>query len=223
MLYSSTEYKTKNASKLVFFLCPYGFKLRGFKIPIRKLQKAGFAVIGYDFSKSVLSRGDPAILARCIDEVRTDAAQQIAAYKTAGFTSFGFFGSSLGAFIGYNLLTLADLKWGVMNTGGGVADAIWSKRDLRDVYIPRGYTFESLEQTWLPLQYPEFPSLKNRRLLMITSTNDKMIPQKSSIKCFDHLKAAGADVRYIKLRGLSHGATVLYNLSRIIRLVKKVT
>ena len=66
MLYTSREYPVNSSTKAVFFLCPYGFKLSSFRIPIRKLQKAGFTVVGYDFSKSVLNHGDPAVLVKFI-------------------------------------------------------------------------------------------------------------------------------------------------------------
>ncbi|MDB5183092.1 MAG: hypothetical protein JWO47_876 [Candidatus Saccharibacteria bacterium] len=177
----------------------------------------------YEFSNHVLDLGDPSQLIIAIKQTREVIQESVAKLKGQGYTNFGFIGSSLGSFIIYNCLAvLPELKWGIINTGGEVADAVWSDKVMRKPYEANGYTKENLQNAWSDIQYPDLGDLKGKNLLLITSISDEIVGYEGAIKCFDYIKSAGPNVEVQVHKRLGHRKTVLRNLLRLRKLVRRV-
>lgn len=223
MLVTAEDFITKGSKKAVFFLCPYGTKIERLKWAIRSLQKAGYSVVAYEFDNHILDLGDPNQLITGIKQTQSSLQEKAAGLTAQDYTNFGFVGSSIGAFIAYNcLLVLPELSWGIMNTGGNVADAVWSDEIIRKAYEANGYTKEKLQYIWHDIQYPALGDLKGTNLLLITSHADKVTGYEGAMKCFDYIKSAGPNVEVQVHKRLGHRKTVIRNLLRVRKLVRRV-
>lgn len=221
MLVKTQNFLQPSANTVVFFLCPYATPVRKIQWSVKSLMRAGYSVIAYEYPRIIFRSGDPAKLFQTVEETRMHITQTIKELQGRGYKEFGFFGSSLGAFIAYNCLgSVPELAWGIMNTGGNITEAVWSFQAERSAFKAKGYTKDTLAKAWQPLQYPELGDLTNKNYILITSKGDKTVSYPGALECFGMIEAAGPEVQVIVHRKLSHRATVVRNLLRIRKLVK---
>lgn len=208
---------------MVFFACPLGTKVWKVRWAIRSLTEAGYSVVAYEFTEEIFTEAEPEKLPILIEGVHRDIQEKIMALKVSGSNNFGFFGSSLGAFIIYNCIALIpDFQWGVLNTGGNAAQAVFAKRKLRRSHLKAGYTEEELEQLWGPIQFPNFRNLDGRKILMVSSRKDRLLPLSEVDIYMDPLRAAGASVEIIELNVYGHMPSVIVGLRRAVPLLAHV-
>ena len=166
------------------------------------------------------------ILPELISQVREDIRSRIAKLTSEGVTEFGFFGSSLGSFILYNCVgrEIPELRWGVFNTGGNIAQGVWNMVSLRELHAARGWSLSQLEEAWAGLQWPDFGRLEGCRFVFASSKRDTIAPLRNIEHYLEPMLRAGADVSIREVPALNHRTTViagLWKAPQLIRLVRR--
>jgi hypothetical protein len=208
------------------FICPYGTPIQKVDFAIRRLLGAGYHVVAYQTTAAVFTAGDPLILPELIFQVREDIRSRTAKLAAAGVTEFGFFGSSLGSFILYNCVgsKVPELRWGVFNTGGNIAQGMWKMLDLRQLHVARGWSLPRLEEAWAELQWPDFGRLDGCRFVFVSSRRDDIAPPGDITQYLGPMLDAGAEVSVRRVPAISHRTTViagLWNAPRFVRMVRR--
>jgi hypothetical protein len=226
-LFQAEEFGTSApATATIFFICPYGAPIQKVRFALRRILKAGYHVVAYEATAAVFTAADPLILPELISQVREDIRSRIAKLAAEGVTEFGFFGSSLGSFILYNCVghKVPELRWGVFNTGGNIAQGMWRMLDLRQLHVARGWSLARLEEAWTELQWPDFGRLDGCRFVFVSSRRDDIAPVGNIAQYLKPMLDAGADVSVHRVPAVSHRTTViagLWNAPRFIRMVRQ--
>jgi hypothetical protein len=212
------------ASPVIFFICPYGTSIPTVRWAIRRLGRDGFRVVAYEATTAVFMDGDPEILPGLIASVRADIKAQIARLRSEGVTEFGFFGSSLGSFIFYNCVgdAVPELRWGVFNTGGDIAQGVWRLDGARRQHVTRGWSLDRLEAAWARVQYPEFGHLDGCRFVFVSSRRDKIAPLDHIEPYLGPMRRAGAQVSVLEVPAVGHFTTIAAGLWQAPRIVAKL-
>jgi hypothetical protein len=224
-LFQSEEFGTPSPSTAtIIFICPYGTPIQKLRFAIRRLIKADYHVVAYQTTTAVFTDADPMILANLISQVREDIRSRIAKLTAGGVTEFGFFGSSLGSFILYNCIghEIPDLRWGVFNTGGNIARALWTMPALRQRHVARGWSLPRLEEAWAKLQWPDFGRLDGCRFIFASSRRDRVAPLSDITQYLEPALRAGAEVSLYEVPAISHRTAVIVGLWKGPQLVQMV-
>jgi hypothetical protein len=205
----------------VIFICPYGTSISAVRWAIGRLRRDGYHVVAYETASAVFMAGDPSILPDLIAAVRDDITSQIARLKSEGVTEFGFFGSSLGSFIFYNCIgdAVPELRWGVFNTGGDIAQGMWRLDGARRQHVSRGWSLARLEAAWAEVQWPEFGRLDGCRFIFVSSRRDTIAPLDNIAQYLVPMRRAGAQVGVLKVPAIGHLTTIVAGLWRAPRMV----
>jgi len=212
------------AGPALIFICPYGTAISTVRWAIRRLCRRGFQVVAYETTTAVFLDGDPEILSRLIAAVRTDIQAQIARLRSEGVTEFGFFGSSLGSFIFYNCVgdAVPELRWGVFNTGGDIAQGMWRLEGARQAYVRNGWSLDRLEEAWAGVQWPQFGCLDGCRYVFVSSRRDTIAPLADIAGYLGPMRRAGAKVSVLEVPAIGHFSTIAAGLWRAPRFVALV-
>jgi hypothetical protein len=224
-LFQSEEFGISGrTTATIIFICPYGTPIEKVRFAVRRLVRAGYHVVAYETAAAVFTEADPAILPELIAAVRRDIRSRIAELSAAGVTEFGFFGSSLGSFILYNCVgqRVPELRWGVFNTGGNIAQGMWNMSTLRQLHLARGWSLARLEEAWAGLQWPDFGRLDGCRFVFASSRRDDIAPLASIAGYLGPMLQAGAEVTVREMPAVSHRTTVIAGLWQAPRLVRAV-
>jgi hypothetical protein len=225
-LFQAEEFGTSaRAAATIIFICPYGAPIEKVGFAIRRLLRAGYHVVAYQTTRGVFTAADPLILPELISQVREDIRSRIAKLAAQDVTEFGFFGSSLGSFILYNCVghKVPELRWGVFNTGGNIAQGMWKMLDLRESHVARGWSLPRLEEAWAELQWPDFGRLDGCRFVFVSSRRDDIAPPGDIMQYLGPMREAGADVSVRRVPAVSHRTTViagLWSAPRFVRMVR---
>ena len=224
-LFQSEEFGTASqATATIVFICPYSASIQKVHFAIRRLLREGYPVVAYQTTSAVFTEADPAILPELISQVRDDIRSRIAKLSSAGITEFGFFGSSLGSFILYNCVgrQIPELRWGVFNTGGNIAQGLWNMSTLRQLHEARGWSLPRLEEAWAELQWPDFGQLDGCQFVFASSRRDTIAPLRNISQYLGPMLRAGAEVAVHEIPAISHRTTVIVGLWKSPQLVRMV-
>ena len=209
----------------VIFVCPYGTSIRMVRWAVRRLLRAGYNVLSYQTTKDVFLAADPTILPDLISQMREDIRSQISRLKSEGVTEFGFYGSSLGSFILYNCIgkEVPELRWGVFNTGGNIAQGMWRLPGAKRRHAARGWSLTRVEAAWADLQWPDFGRLDDCRFVFVSSRRDRVAPLSNIWQYLEPIRSAGADINVFEVRAIGHITAVIMGLwkgPKIVRMVR---
>jgi hypothetical protein len=224
-LFQSEEFGTAaQATATIIFICPYSVPIQKVRFAIRRLLRDGYHVVAYQTTTAVFMEADPTILPELIAQIREDIRSRIAKLTSEGVTEFGFFGSSLGSFILYNCIgrEIPELRWGVFNTGGNIAQGLWNMPTLRQLHVARGWSLPRLEEAWAELQWPDFGRLDGCRFVFASSRRDSIAPLRNIAQYLEPMLQAGAEVSVREVPAISHRTTVIAGLWRAPQLVRLV-
>ena len=208
----------------IIFICPYSAPIKKVRFAIRRLVRNGYHVVAYQTTTAVFTEANPMILPELITQIRQDIRSRIAKLASEGVTEFGFFGSSLGSFILYNCIghEIPELRWGVFNTGGNIAQGLWNYPVLRQLHLARGWSLPLLEEAWAELQWPDFGRLDGCRFIFVSSRRDSIAPLRDISRYLEPMLQAGAEVRVHEVPAISHRTTVIAGLWKGPQLVRMV-
>jgi hypothetical protein len=224
-LFQSEEFGVfSQAVATIIFICPYGTPVEKVRFAIQRLLRTGYHVVAYQTTTAVFMDGDPAILPELISQVRDDIRSRIGGLTSRGVTEFGFFGSSLGSFILYNCIgcEIPELRWGVFNTGGNIAQGVWTMAAAKEQYVERGWSLPQLEEAWAKLQWPDFGRLDGCRFVFTSSRRDRVAPLSNIPQYLEPIRQAGAEVRVHEVPAVNHKTAVVVSLWKGPQLVRMV-
>jgi len=220
--FRSEEFRAAStASPAIIFICPYSTSISALRWAIGRLRREGYHVVAYETTTAVFMAGDPAILPDLISAMRKDIKSQISRLRSEGVTEFGFFGSSLGSFILYNCIgdALSELRWGVFNTGGDIAQGMWRLDGARRQHVLRGWSLPRLEAAWAELQWPKFGRLDGCRFVFVSSRRDTIAPLDNIAQYLEPIRRAGAQVGVLEVRAIGHLTTIVAGLWQAPRMI----
>jgi len=221
-LYRKRVYTAKNSDVVLFYLCPFGTKFWAVRHNIKKLQRTGYNVVAYDTTNDVFYAADPQILIKIIDLVEADIKAEIARYKKAGINDFGFFATSLGAFIAYVCVSrIADLRWGVFNTGGDIAEAMWRIKTARRKHVRKGVAKKEVVNAWRHLQWPTFKNLDGHSYIFFSSPSDTIAPFEDIDQFIEPMRKQGANTEIIGVWAFGHISTAVRGFLKSKGLLRK--
>jgi hypothetical protein len=208
----------------IIFICPYGTPIKKVRFAIRRLLKEGYHVAAYQTTAAVFTEANPMILPELIFQLRQDIRSRIAKLASEGVSEYGFFGSSLGSFILYNCIghEIPELRWGVFNTGGNIAQGLWNMPMLRQLHLERGWSLPLLEDAWADLQWPDFGRLDGCRFVFASSRRDSIAPLRNISQYLEPMLRAGAEVSVHEVPAIGHRTTVIAGLWKGPQLVRMV-
>ena len=192
----------KPASKRALLLCGFGGNIWQVKRLIHVLNRLGYTVTALDFSKEVLSRGDPALLPALVQKV-VEVAEQEAKKADQPILLVGI---SLGALISLNILRRsAYFDIGVMITGG---DIVKVAQRLYPKAWPQSY--DELARQWKHINmYTEPELLTGKHLLFVLPKRDRLIDVEDVRNEVVLQQKYGNDLHLIERRVFGHVGTII--------------
>lgn len=221
--YHARVFKTKGSKIVVFFACPFYVKIWMTRHIVASLQRSGYTVVAYDAPKEVFTAADPSLLKEVVHSVKQDIKRQIDKFQQEGVEEFGFFGTSLGSFILYNCINdCKELKWGVLNTSGNIAQAIWRMSTIRKKHEAKGVTLNTLEKEWYDLQHPVFGDLNGHIYAFVSSKEDRLAPLGDVRQYLLPIRDAGAKIGIIEVKAVGHIHAAIAGLAQAASLLAQV-
>jgi len=107
---------------------------------------------------------------------------------------------------------IPELCWGVFNTGGNIARALWTMPTLRQRHVARGWSLPRLEEAWAKLQWPDFGRLDDCRFVFASSRRDRVAPLSDIVQYLEPVVRAGAEVSVYEVPAISHRTAVIVGL-----------
>jgi len=224
-LFQSEEFgPATQTTATIIFVCPYSAPIEKVHFAIRRLLREGYHVVAYQTTMAVFMEANPMLLPELISQIREDIGSRISQLTSKGVAEFGCFGSSLGSFILYNCIgrKIPELRWGVFNTGGNIAQGVWNMPTLRELHVARGWSLPRLEEAWAELQWPDFGRLDGRRFVFASSRRDSVAPLRNISQYVEPMLQAGAEVSVHEVPAISHRTTVIVGLWKAPQLVRMV-
>lgn len=207
----------KDEHPTVYCLTGYTGRISQYKLHINSLMAAGFRVVAFEYDRSIFDSGDPQVLIDALDDieavVKADMKDRVAA---------GVYGTSLGSFLGYNVLYDCGMTHAVFNAGGAhVPGAIWNRPRLGKVktaFERSGYDFERLTEVWAHMD-PTMPraAKKRKTILMLNSTADELIDINEARRTVAMWQGQGDTVTLIVGRGMRHAHSIVRHMLRVRR------
>ncbi len=204
LIQSIKEFTTKApTSKRAILLCGFGGAVWQTKRLIRTLNGAGYTITAIDFSKTVLSKGDPGLLPQLTNEV-VMLAENI---KRREDQEILLVGISLGALLSLNILRRSTLfHKAVMITGGNIVTV--AKNIFGEKIWPQSY--EELAGTWKDVNiWIEPELLKGKRMLFVLPTRDGLIDTSEVVDEAKRQNSAGNTVILIERNNFGHIGTII--------------
>jgi hypothetical protein len=188
--------------KRALLLCGFGGNIWQVKRLINVLNRLGYTVTALDFSKEVLSRGDPVLLPALVQEV-AEFAEKEAKKDDQPMLLVGI---SLGALLSLNILRRSTyFDTGVMITGGDivkVAQRLYPKKWQQ----PYG----ELARQWKNINmYTEPKLLKGKHLLFVLPKRDRLIDVEDVRHEVAVQQEHGNDLHLIERRIFGHIGTII--------------
>jgi predicted esterase len=227
LVFSVHDYDQSGAQKVVFFFCPFGipnWSLALPGLPIWRLRRRGYRVISYSYKTDIATKS----VKLTIDNLRAiidDAASRMADIPPS--SEIVCFGTSMGTVLASNVaarnsrikkvilnLSYADISDHIVNLPA--MRTIWPKRLKEYLETTESEaTLRTAFDPYSPLTLVDL--LKDKRLLIYASRDDRLLQLIHTRKLHDALEKAGTDVKmYQNPRG-GHYFAALINYLRFTR------
>ena len=221
LINSVKRYLTKCVNpKEVILLCGFGGAVWQTKRLRTVLNRAGYNVTALDFSKRVLSKGDPTLLPKLVEEVVIFAEEE--AKKTD--EKILLIGISLGSLLSLNIFrrTKAFDK-AIMITGGNIVTV--AQNIYGDKVWPQGN--QELSEAWKDLNIFTDPKLlSGKHALFVLPTKDTLIDTSEVVSEIETQLNAGNNVLLVKRNSFGHIGTIIEETilfpRRILDYIEKV-
>lgn len=206
--------------KTVFVLCGFGGSVWQTRRLLRILHKAGYDIAALDFSKEVLSKGDPQLMINLMDEVTAWAENEA---KKINHPIL-LIGISLGALVSLNVLRRStQFNKAVLVTGGDivkVAHHIYGRRIWPADYSELAAIWQTLNMYSNPRQ------LKDKRLLFVLPSKDRLIDPADVRNEVKKQNNAGNSLILIERGSFGHIGTIIEETillpKRILGYIQKI-
>jgi len=211
---------TTDASKLACLVAGYGGKIKSYHKAVEALRSAGYDVIAFEFSRSVLENGNPDDLLGLITKISKEAEDIGSRYQEILCC-----GVSLGAYIAFNIQRrIRKAKSGMYGTAGiSVSHAIFTARifsRVRKEFISSGYDEIALRNKWESIEILEDAGIdRSKSLVIVMGRLDRIVKYRTASKIMECWVSQGTRVRYFGLKNRVHAQTISWyknNLSKLL-------
>jgi pimeloyl-ACP methyl ester carboxylesterase len=210
----------RKSPKPALLMCGFGGSIWQATFLIRTLHRAGYDVTAMDFSESVLSQGDPALLLQLTDEVVAKAEAEAKRAQEAVL----IVGISLGALMALNILRRSPLlHTGVLITGGDIVKV------AQNIYGAKVWpqSYDELATLWSSVNIYTKPALlAGKRLLFVLPAKDKLIDPEDVRQEMNKQVAAGNRLVRIERHSFGHIGTIIEETvlfpRRVLRYIKVI-
>lgn len=189
--------------KRCLVLCGFGGSIWQTKRLLGILHKAGYDITAMDFSKDVLSKGNPRLLLSLMNEVTILAEAEA---RRVGKPIL-LVGISLGALVSLNIMRRSKLfNKGVLVTGGDIVKV------AQNIYGHRVWpqSYEELTKTWTSLNmYSDPIQLKGKRILFVLPSRDRLIDPTDVRQEVKTQNDAGNTLMLVERHALGHVGTII--------------
>jgi pimeloyl-ACP methyl ester carboxylesterase len=194
--------KSTNPQKAIL-MCGFGGAIWQTRRLTTVLNRAGYDVVALDFPKDVLSKGDPTLLPRMVDEVVVFVENE--AQKTD--QKILLIGISLGSLLSLNILRRSSkFNKAVMITGGNIATVAQSIFG-REIW-PQNHA--NLSKLWQDVNiFTEPELLKDKRAVFVLPTRDKLIDTTEVITEITRQNENGNHLVLVKRNSFGHVGTII--------------
>ncbi|HEX8762546.1 MAG TPA: hypothetical protein VF733_02190 [Candidatus Saccharimonadales bacterium] len=221
MIQTIKHYPAKNSEhKTAFVLCGFGGSIWQTRRLLKTLHKAGYDVIALDFSKEVLSKGDPQLMINLMENVTTWAETEARKINHPIL----LVGISLGALVSLNIMRRSKLfNKGILITGGDIVKVahniygrkIWPQR------------YNDLAKIWTTINMYSHPAqLADKKILFVLPSRDKLIDPCDVRREVKTQNNAGNTLILIERHSLGHIGTIIEETilfpKRILRYMQKI-
>lgn len=213
----------KPSERVVFFFCPFGARRWQFLLPwlpVKRLMRAGFQVVCYDFNTAIGRKG-PAHALEVVKAVEQDVERRVTGFRKRGVTHLSCFGVSMGTlFAAYSAAHNPSIKKVVLNLSySDIADHILNfpgmvflpKRSVKKWIRAAGGVKEIKDVTapYSPLTYVD--KLSKKRVLLYLSRKDRVLRYPSTSQLKYALEQLNTDLTYIENPRHGHYITASIN------------
>lgn len=221
LIQNSKRFSSKKLhAQKVILLCGFGGAIWQTRRLTSVLNKAGYDVTALDFSKEVLSKGNPALLPKLVNEVVAFVEDE--ARKTD--QEILLIGISLGSLLSLNILRRSKLfSTAIMLTGGNIVTV------AHNIY---GHTVwpqsaEELSELWKSVNIFTGPEhLSGKKALFVLPTKDKLIDTSEVLAEVRRQTQAGNSLKLIQRGSFGHIGTIIEETvlhpRRILDYIKQV-
>jgi len=194
--------KRKNA-KEVILLCGFGGAIWQTRRLIFVLNHADYSVTALDFSKKVLSTGDPTLLPQLVDEVVMFVENEARKRKE----KILLVGISLGSLLSLNIFRRSKLfDVAIMLTGGNIVTV--AQNIYGNNVWPQSH--ETLSNLWKDVNIFTDPKiLKGKRALFVLPKKDKLIDTTEVVTEIIKQNRAGNSIQLVERSLFSHVGTII--------------
>jgi predicted esterase YcpF (UPF0227 family) len=204
----------------IYYLIGYGSRITQLKFHIRTLVLAGYRVVAFEYDKSILNNGNPAMLIQALDDLVATINHDKKKHKVAGL-----YGISLGSWLGANVLVRCGIQSGMFNTGAGnMVRVVWESSHFateKKAFQQHGHTRESLQEAWGAHEFtPEGRRWQGKHALIMSSAGDEVLDIHQVRHNIQSWQKSGDDIHWLVSRRLRHGPVVVRNLFRLHRTPK---
>jgi alpha-beta hydrolase superfamily lysophospholipase len=206
--------------KKAILMCGFGGAIWQTRRLTSVLNRAGYDVTALDFPKEVLSKGDPTLLPKMVNEVVEFVEQEA---KTTD-QEILLVGISLGSLLSLNIFRRSSLfDKAIMITGGNivtVAQSIFGRK-----VWPQSHA--ELSKMWQDVNIFTEPSmLKGKKALFVLPTRDKLIDTSEVLAEIARQNEAGNHITLVKRKSFGHIGTIIEETvlfpKRILRYINNV-
>lgn len=217
--YKNFASKQTNPKKVIM-LCGFGGAIWQTQRLISILNRTGYDVTAVDFSKEVLSKGDPSLLPKLVAEV-VEFAEDEARRTNQKMLLIGI---SLGSLLSLNILRRSNLfDSAVMLTGGNIVTV------AQNIYGPDVWpqSHAKLADAWKDVNiFTEPELLKDKRMLFVLPTKDRLIDTSEVIDEIARQNDAGNYLQLIRRGSFGHVGTIVEETilfpRRVLRYIEQV-
>ena len=190
-------------AKPALLICGFGGNIWQVKRLINLLNRDGYDVTALDFSKTVLTKGDPTLLPALVSEVVAFADKRAKASKEPIL----LVGISLGALLSLNILRRSQyFHTSVMITGGDIVKV--AQRWCGTKVWPQ--TYDELAKRWQNINmYTDPKLLRGKHVLFVLPKRDKLIDVEDVRAEVKKQQCAGNDLTLIERRAFGHIGTII--------------
>lgn len=205
--------------KTVFFFSALMTKYWLYYPTIKMYNKAGYHVVIYDASPSIIFDGDVFKFLETSEALLADVREYIPSLKEQGVKHFYTHGSSMGTlFAMKSAIENPEIKKVIVNTTyGRMSDNLWNWNALAHIkkrLVRAGITQEQFDKILEPISpIPMAKHLKNKKLLLYLAKKDKVMRYEHTTQFREALDKEGVEYQYVENQRFGH--LVNWNLNNL--------
>jgi len=203
-LFRVKTFRIRDAKKCACIITGYRGKISSYKRVIKLLNARGYSVVAYEYTPAVLTKGDPKLLLRLIDQICIDFAN-----RAAGFQDIICVGASIGAGLCFAIQRqFPNVRFGVY-AGAGVSPPETIQAAplfyfIRKRFAKLGINEAELQKIWMEIDILPDKSFARTPFIMALGKKDKIVNYGKALTTLHAWQSQGQPIRIITKPRLGH-------------------